>query len=821
MFSHYVIQALRSFWRFRVTAAVNLLGLVLAVVCFIATYLVLDSLVRSDRHFPKAARTYVVTQELWTTPTTRIIPAIPQAGAPAGPMLRVDFPGLEAVARAVRLGAQSAATDDRKANIATAAIDPEFLQIFDLDFKAGEPAAALSSTHSAIVTERTAARLFGKTPALGRHIILQNRVEVTVTAVIGEVPQPSHMGDAGGLLNFDVLVPMKLVKEIGSGGGLGVPLDPDGQNWGNDVFITYVLFPADQSLTPKEFLEQLPAFAARRSNRPEFGIRSVFGAVPVSHLQLAFLNALIGGNAISVTSMIFLLDLVILVIACVNYANLAVAIATTRAKEIGVRKVLGATSAHLVRQYLIEAGLLGIAAVCIVVLLAVVVIEPLNRLLQQNFTYASLLMPEMWLMVAGLIAAISLMGGLYPAVALSHLRPVEALRTGSVRAGPRFVPTVLVGVQFAAASFLLVVALLMADQNGMLRKQGLQTGRDPVVSLANNIHELGIPFDTLRDELLRDSRIHAVTTVNAPPWQDGGGHTTLARGADAAAAREGTIVNQVGFDFFQTLGLKLLAGRLLDREHGDEVKDRSDVGQRAIPIVIDRALATALGWHDLNEAVNKMAYTDGAPARIVGVVENGYPRLVGPNTASNMYVLWPGNAGLPLIRVAKEDVPGAVAYIDRTWDRIAPKVQIRREFMDALFDQSYQQYSRINTALDGLSVFAFLIAIMGLCGLAIHVTNRRQREIGIRKTLGATVRGVVTMLLIDFAKPVLIANLIAWPFAWWVGHQYMDKFTQRSELTLWPFVLSLVITVGVAWAAVAVQALRAATVKPANVLYAQ
>jgi putative ABC transport system permease protein len=141
--------------------------------------------------------------------------------------------------------------------------------------------------------------------------------------------------------------------------------------------------------------------------------------------------------------------------------------------------------------------------------------------------------------------------------------------------------------------------------------------------------------------------------------------------------------------------------------------------------------------------------------------------------------------------------------------------------MDALFDDAYRSYSRINSTLNGLSVFAFLIAVMGLCGLAIHVTTRRQREIGIRKTLGATVGGVVTMLLIDFAKPVLIANLVAWPFAWLVGRQYIEKFTQRSEITIWPFVLSLLITVGVAWASVAFQAMRAATLKPANVLYAE
>ncbi len=224
--------------------------------------------------------------------------------------------------------------------------------------------------------------------------------------------------------------------------------------------------------------------------------------------------------------------------------------------------------------------------------------------------------------------------------------------------------------------------------------------------------------------------------------------------------------------------------------------------------------------------MNKVAYSLGLgattkPFRIVGVVENGFPRLIGPNTASNAYALAPLAAGIPLVRISRQNVPAAVEYIDRTWDSLAPKVQIRRAFMDAMFDLAYQSYATTNAVLNGLAVFAFFIAVMGLCGLAIHVTSRRQREIGIRKTLGATVHGVVLMLLLDFAKPVLVANLIAWPFAWYVGHQYMDKFTQRSEITVWPFLLSLVITVGVAWASVAVQALRAATVKPANVLYAQ
>jgi putative ABC transport system permease protein len=828
MLNHYITQALRSFLRFRVTAGVNLLGLVLSVVCFVATYLYIDSLVRSDMHFPKAARTYVITQELRKSDGGKLIPAFPSAAPPTAAYLRVDFPGLEAVARAVNLRTQSAAADERKADVKTVAIDPEFLRIFDFEFHAGEPAAALTSAHSAIITERTAERLFGKgQPALGRRILFQSQVDVTVTGVIAPVREPSHMAEGdGNALAFDILLPMQLLRELKTSAGIGVPVNPDDQDWGNSTYFTYVLFPSDGSFTPREFIAQLPAFAQRRANRSGVPITSIFGAVPVSHLTLAGDEALYGGNAISIPTMIFALDALILAIACINYANLSVAIATTRAKELGVRKVLGATRSNLMRQCLVEAGLLGFIAVALVVVLTMLVIEPVNRALQTNFTFASVLMPQLWLMVAGLIAAISVLGGVYPALALSLVRPVDALRAGRVKAGPRFVPTILVGVQFAAASFLLVVALVMAHQNGMLKERALQGGHDPVVVLGNNLNELGISFDTFREELLRDRNIQGVGAAARPPWQDGGWHVMLARGAQAGSVRQDTILNPTGYHFFDAIGLKLLAGRLLDREHGDELIafDKLPQGKEE-KAVIDRALAAALGWSDPNEAIDKITYTQVGPwqlpFRIVGVVESGYPRLVGPGTASDLYVLSPEQAGVPLIRISPDHVLEAVRSIDNTWDSLAPKVQIRREFMDALFETAYRDYSRINSALNGLSAFAFLIAVMGLCGLAIHVTNRRQREIGIRKTLGATVRGVVTMLLIDFAKPVLIANLIAWPFAWLLGHQYVDRFTQQSEITFWPFLLSLVVTIGVAWASVAVQAMRAATVKPANVLYAE
>jgi putative ABC transport system permease protein len=830
MLRHYIIQAVRSFWRFRVTTLVNLAGLVLALVCFITTYLVMEDLTRSDIHFPKAERTQVVTQELWSSPSERMIPAFPTSAPSTAKYLRADFPALEAVARAMPVGVMGAATDDRKINVSVTGVDADFLKIFDFEFKAGDPRTALSATHSAILTEQTAQRLFGRLDVVGRRIVIQNRVEVTVSAVIGTIAAPTHLGDDGPMLRFNVLVPINLLPQLNTSAGIGVAVLPDEDFWGQDIYYTYVLFPADGSITPQQLRAALPAFTDRRV--PADQLRSVFGLVPLSHIKVSTYDAVLSNkSSLSLMTAIFLLDALVLAIACLNYANLAVAIATTRAKEVGMRKILGASRLHLVRQYLVEAALLGTVAIFIVLLGTLLAIEPLNGLLGSSVHLNALLRPGIWALIVGLIAAVALVGGAYPALVLSQVRPVEALRAGNVRAGPRFVPTVLVGVQFAAASFLLVVALLMVNQNRDVRRQGVRADRDPVVVINNDLRELNVSFETLRGELLRDPNIKSVSASSSPPWQSGGTHQVLAASVNPGAPQETTLFNLVSYDFFTTLSMKLLAGRTLDQDHSDEIGNVwvPPPAGKELRILVDRSLARALGYENPNDIVGRFVYnvsprgatTPNFSYRVVGVVEDGYPRLIGPNTTSNMYGLTPAQTGITLVRISGQGIEEALKHIDATWESLVPKAPLRRSFMDALFEDAYRLFAGVSATFSGVAAFAFLIAVMGLCGMAIHVTSRRRREIGIRKTLGASAGGVVMMLLRDFSKPVIIANIIAWPFAYFAGRLYLDQFTNGSSLSVWPFAMSLVITLAIAWAAVGVQAVQAAAVKPANVLYTE
>jgi putative ABC transport system permease protein len=823
---HYFVTALRNFWRFRVTTTVNVVGLALGLVCFIATYVFLDGLLKSDMQYPKAARIYAMTQEMWTSPTERMIPAFPQVAAPAAKYLKADFPSLEAVARALTMGALAAASDDRKLNLFVAAVDPAFLQIFDMPFIAGNASAALAAPHSIVLTESAARRLFGTASAVGRRVILQNSVEATVTGVLGRLPEPSHLGDSErAALRFDALIPADLVASIQTNSTLGIPTDLEAEIWGNDSYFTYVLLPADGSVTAQQFLRGLETFGARHV--PKNQLFSVFGAVPISQVALSLMQGLFGGGSISITTSVFILDALILAIACLNYANLAVAIATTRAKEIGMRKVLGASSLHLIGQHVMEAALLGVTALLVVLIGVAFAIAPLNNSLGIHLTLSSFANPALWLLVVLLLAGVCIVGGAFPAVVLSRVRPVQSLRAGSIRAGPRFVPTLLVGIQFVAASFLLVTALLMVNQNQVLQRSGSTDGRDPVAIITNDTGQLRVDFDTLRTELLRHPSIRSVSATVLAPWHPGGWHFMLRRSDAAPTGPITTILDQISYDFFPTFDIKLLAGRTFDREHGDEYSIGTLYGPapRTPHVILDRSLARQLGWTNPNDAIGKTIY-DSFPGnaqshalQVIGVVENGYPRLIGPNTDSNMYLLSPDDARVPAIRVARNDIKNGIAHIEAVWERLAPKAPLGRQFTDELFGQAYETFSRVSNVLAGLAGFAFVIALMGLFGMAMHVTSRRRREIGIRKTLGASAPRVVFMLLRDFARPVVWANLVAWPLAFLAGRVYLNLFVERAPLSAWPFLVSLVVTVLIACLSVGAQALRAAAVRPGQVLH--
>jgi putative ABC transport system permease protein len=298
---------------------------------------------------------------------------------------------------------------------------------------------------------------------------------------------------------------------------------------------------------------------------------------------------------------------------------------------------------------------------------------------------------------------------------------------------------------------------------------------------------------------------------------------------DATAQRVPVLANRVHHDFFSTLGIPLVAGRMFDREHANDNALRSAAQSASNPvnIVIDRAFAEQQGWLQPTEAVGKTIYAfdadipsrPAAPRTVIGVVETRPLTVMSPlGATATMYSLVPVEATSPIIRISTMDVSATLKEIESVWDRLAPSVALKMRFADDLRNDSSQMLKLFAVAFSGVAALALAIAVLGLIGMSMSIIGRRQHEIGVRKTLGASVSSIVQLLLTDFSKPVIIANLIAWPMAFVVMQFYLSVFTQQMALSVAPFIVSLVITVLIAWLAVAAQATRAARMNPATVL---
>jgi putative ABC transport system permease protein len=850
MFGHYLTVAVRSFRRGPLTASVNIFALALGLTAFVIAYGIVNYWERSERHFPNADRTYVVTAAFQGRNGQGRATPLPMTNRLYADYLRADFPEFEAVARAQVMNQETGVTGGEvHTRMFVVGVESEFLEIFDLPFVAGD-STALSQPNSAVLTQETAARLFGGANPLGQTITLANVFDVTVTGVVAPVPEPSHLGRTeSASMRFDVLTSWDTLDGVQAAGrARAAELDPTAaarnqpppnappqpENWlGGYCCQTYVMLSRDSNLTAATLNERLKAFGEAHIPLAQKELATLtIGAVPITSMMAAQLNSqLLSGAPISITTLLLMLGALVLVVACVNYANLATAQAARRAREVGLRKALGASRRRVMLQYLAESAVLTGVATLLSLVAVRLVIPVLRNAVGIDLGLSLFDGVGFWLFLAVLLGAVTLLGGAYPALVLSRVAPVLALRTGRSRIGPRFAGTILVGVQFAAASFLLIVVLVMYAQNDELERTGLGSMTDPLVVITNAASFSGVDNDLLRTELERLPQVRGVSEVSTPPWSPTVNLMTFARTPDADTTAVTTYMNIVGYDFFSTLGFTVLAGRGFDRDHGEDVFRGLNMAQLGeggpINAVIDASLARQLGFESPEAAVDQTFYIPdrfsrafggrAVPLQVIGVVADKPLHLRGAGATSNVYWLQPG-LNFQIVRIAASDVSGALEAIDATWDRLSPKPTINRDFMDQLFDENYENFARINQVFGGLASVAVLIALIGLFGMAVHVASRRVREIGVRKSIGARTSEIIVMLVRDFSKPVLIANLVAWPLAYLAAQQYLSLFMHRIPLTPMPFALSLVLALAVAWIAVGGQAVRAARVNPANVL---
>jgi putative ABC transport system permease protein len=812
---------LRNARRTPLAAAVNVLTLAIGHACFLTPYSFVAFLDRAEQSFPSAGRTYVLTESFALLNGSFARSGLTRTPEAAAEALEAHFPGVNATRAILLDGSTSVAAGANAARLTAVAVDPDFLDVFPLRFAAGDASTALRAPRSAVLTREGAARLFSAGEALGQTLTIANGVDATVVGVIDAVPEPSHMGrSAAAPLRFDVLLSVDVRDAIRA--ALEDPrfLQIQSASWSGGGAVTYLVLP--ENLGASEVERGFPEFVAQRVPESERTTTELsFGLLPVrDFLRASIDDELFSGDfGVSASGVLLALGALVLAIACVNYANLATARAARRVREVGVRKAIGAGPRQIAAQHLLEAALLtGVAmlAAFAVFRAALPLLETasgmrLGDVLLGGFRFYAFLL--------AVAAAATLAAGAYPALVLSRVQPIASLRSSFARLGAKRLGGVLVGAQFAAASLLVIAVTITWLENDKLVRTGLRAVEDPLVLVETESRMTKVQGATLRAELARIPGVKGVTQAANMPWQRLVAISLVSMSPDAAAERTRVLVRTVGVDFFDVLGIDLLAGRGFSVELGDTAPQQSGEAR----VVVDRAFVEQLGLGSPADAVGRVIYTPGfgsqpgRPETIIGVVENRRLTFRGAGAEAVVYGA-SDNLALTYVRVSKDDLAAALAGIDAVWKRLAPKVAISRRFFDEAFEQAYERFSRLNQVFRALSLMALAISTAGLVGIASLVVGRRRREIGVRKTFGASTAQMTLMLLRAFGRPVVIANVIAWPVAYLAARAYLRAFLDPVALGPAPFLLALVVTLAVAWLAVGAQTVRAARLKPADVL---
>jgi putative ABC transport system permease protein len=823
MFGHYVLTLYRTLTRHRLYAALNVLVLAVGVAVFLVLLLDVRFETSFDRWIPGAANVYRV-DETATFPG-RAPQEVAAISALAAPLLKADYPYILAATRMVGYD-ERVSTGSRLETESVYRVDPDFFRVFPLPLSRGSAATALSTPDDVAISERIARKYFGGVDVIGRRLTLRLDHETTayvVTAVFRDLPANTHLK-----LDMVALLTPALLKET--------PFD----RWGYVVGPTYLRF--GNMADARAVAADLDNFVNRRAAGPDDG--KTEGAQPTRKIRLHltplaaihFKDATTsdpikpGVDARTVASLGVVGGLT-LAIAILNYVNLATAQAANRARELAMRKVLGATRMALVGQLLAESMIVALIAVAAGAALAEAALPLVNAVGGSALTLRYLGAGGVAPLLLALTVLVGLLAGAYPALLLSGFAPAPVLSAARAPGGGRLgsrVRSALVLLQFAAAIGFTSTALVLYAQDRFVRSADLGFRRDGLILVDSlNSPDMAERQGAVLAALRAVPGVDRVTISPQEPNTEAI-YTSYAKRPGAPGPAIDLQHQSIGADYWSTYGVKLIAGRALDSRHGlDDLAgvDQKSLVKRGLTTMINEAAVKTFGFASPQDALGKIIEiqvtdTDTAPATIVGVVQNvrfQSPRVpIGPTRYSYVSRDVPG--GVAAIRYQGATASQMMARLRATWEHVVPDDPFEaRTANDRLAD-----YYRPDEQQAGLftlgAAIAVAVACLGLYGLAAFTTASRTREVGIRKTLGASTGDILALLVRQFLRPVLLANLIAWPLAWLAMRAWLQGFDQRIALGPGYFLAATALTLVIALATVAGQAFAVARAEPAKAL---
>lgn len=774
----------------------NITGLTIGITCSLFLLMYILHELSYDRYHENARNIYRVVSDIKETDNA-FVWAVAQI--PLAEELRDNYPEVKNAVRFFGTGRTLYKNGDKQFYEEEFYLaDSTVFDMFTYRFLHGDPATALDNPFSIVLTEKAANRYFSEvSSALGQSIQNQQGEEFKVTGIMEDVPLNSHF-------IFDGLISRSTRPNFQG-------------SWGNFGVFTYIHLPENYDLSKmyasldKVIKEKVdPIFE-------QFGIKIKYQLQPILdiHLYSKIQDEAEAGGDITYIYIFGSVAAFMLIIACINYMNLATARSVNRAREVGVRKVMGSRRRQLIAQFIAESVVIALIAMVLSLILIYALLPFFNNLANKSLPFSYILQGPVFLSLLGIVLFVGIVGGSYPAFYLSAFNPVNVLKGKlTAKGGNALFRKFLVVFQFAISIFMLISTLVVFDQLQFMRNKDLGFDKERVVRLSLDERELREKSQVLVDRLKQTPEVAAVGMASSSPGSGIGKLLLKVEDNEGKLTDRGVDLYSADFDYVKTMGMEIVEGRDFSRDI------QSDT---TYAVLVNEAMVKRMSWDE--PLGKKFIFAGGGPngtdieKRVVGVVKDYHQNSLYDPIEPLMIVLDDDNGNL-FVRTAEGDIRQSVEALEKAWKEIFPTYTFAYNFLDADFNSQYKADEKRSQIFTAFSALTIVIACLGLLGLAAFTTEQRTKEIGVRKVIGASVQHLVMLVSREFFILVGIGMILAFPVAWYFTSDWLQNFAYRIDLeSEWPtFVLSALLAFVITLVTVGYHVVRAASANPVSSL---
>ncbi|WP_420148169.1 ABC transporter permease [Spirosoma sp.] len=791
MLTNYLKIAWRNLRKDKFYSLINILGLTIGVTCGMLLLLYVTDELSYDRYHANASQIYRIVSHI-TEPDK--VNRWSSTQPPLVKQLKQDYPFVKNYVRFFPYGRMMFRQGEKRFYEEDVyAADSTVFDVFSYKFIEGDPRTALDQPGSVVLTQKAAQKFFGSGTALGQSLQTNDTTFYKVTGVLEDVPKNSH-------LTFNALLSIGQNERQATG-------------WGGFYIYSYLVLP--ENFDTKILESKFPQINAKYTE-PIFkrmGIKINYELQPLTRIHLySNLEGESNGN-IGYVYTFSAIAFFMLLLASINYMNLATARSAKRAKEVGLRKVMGSVRSRLMAQFLTESVLMTVLALGASLLLVLALLPFFNTVSGKEIQYRELLRPGFLMIALGIVVFTGFISGSYPALYLSAFEPATVLKGSFNAKGGSFFRKALVVSQFAISLTMLICTWIVYKQLNFMRNHDLGYDQDQVLTINYQGRQPRARYNALKTALLSNANIRSVATASSPT-SNIGGRIIFTVEANDGLKEMGFKPMGIDHDYLKTMGMKLRSGRDFSSEIPADTNNS---------VLINQAVVERMGWKEpLGKKVILGSLPQGnqpAPptAKVVGIVKDFHQQSLYSPIEPMIMVYRPFNQVIH-IKIHPKDVEKTIAFIGQKWRETYPDRLFEYKFLDQDFESAYQTDERRGRIFTTFSVLTILIACLGLFGLATFTTEQRIKEIGVRKVLGASVANVVVLLAQDFTKLVLFSFPVAIPIAWYSMYKWLQNFPYKTDIGVWVFVTACLLTLFICWATVIYQSVKAALSNPVKSL---